>query len=294
MNESNQVNDALEQSPLSVGEALTVARKAKNLEIDDVCAYLRLSPRQVLALENNDFSVLPEATITRGFIRNYARMLELDPEPLVRAYGAFSPSAQPQPISIPSENIMMPGNEKRPRLWYVIVSIVIVLLVVGWVIYMDYSTKPPSSLGIAPAETKRQAETGSQTVDLPQLSSTEAQTELQVTPAPAEVVEPSSDMPAEPAITPQSVTRQVDTSVAGLGEIRIKARENSWVRITDAANNKVMDKILASDIEEVLQGQPPFQVIVGNAPGTTLIFNQQPVDLAPLTGSDKVARLKLE
>jgi cytoskeleton protein RodZ len=294
MSESNQVNDAVEQSPLSVGEALTTARKAKNLEIDDVCAYLRLSPRQVLALENNDFSVLPEATITRGFIRNYARMLELNPEPLVRAYGAFSPSGQPQPISIPSENIMMPGNEKRPRLWYVIASVVIVLLVVCWAIYMDYSAKPFSGLGIAPAETSMQAGTVGQTVALPQLSSTETQTDLQVTPAPTEVLEPLSDTPAEPAITPQSVTGQVDTSATGLGEIRIKARESSWVRITDAANNKVMDKILASDIEEVLQGQPPFQVIVGNAPGTTLIFNQQPVDLAPVTGSDKVARLKLE
>ncbi len=294
MSDLNQVNDSAEQSRLSVGEALTAARKSKNLEIDDVCAYLRLSPRQVLALENNDFSVLPEATITRGFIRNYARMLELDAEPLVRAYGAFSPSSQPQPISIPSENIMMPGKEKRPRLWYVMVSVLILLLVASWLIYMDYSGEPSSGLAVALSETKMLPETRGQTVTLPDLSSTATAAEAEMQLPSAEAVFPGADLPVAPAATARIEADQTVATHAALAEIRIKARENSWVRITDAANNKVMDKILTSDIEEILQGQPPFQVIVGNAPSTTLVFNQQTVDLAPVTGSDKVARLKLE
>ncbi len=290
MNELNQVNDAEAQGPLSVGEALTAARKAKSLDIGDVCAYLRLSERQVVALENNDFSVLPETTITRGFIRNYARMLELDPEPLVRAYAAFTASSHPLPISIPSENIMMPGSEKRPRLLYVVASVVILLLVVAWIIYMDYSTQPSSGVSVAPAETKMLAEADSQTVVLPALNNAVTATETEIALPAAETVSP----PADPAAPAQIGADQAVAVPAGRGEIRIKSRENSWVRITDAGNNKVFDKILASDVEEVLQGQPPFHVIVGNAPSTTLVFNQQSVDLAPLTGSDKVARLKLE
>ena len=294
MSELNQVNDAEEQGPLSVGEALTAARKAKSLDIGDVCAYLRLSERQVVALENNDFSVLPEATITRGFIRNYARMLELDPEPLVRAYAAFTASSHPLPISIPSENIMMPGSEKRPRLLYVVASVVILLLVVAWIIYMDYSTQPSSGVSVAPAETKMLAEADSQTVVLPALNNAVTATETEIALPAAETVSPPADSPADPAASAQIGADQAVAVPAGRGEIRIKSRENSWVRITDGGNNKVFDKILMSDVEEVLQGQPPFHVIVGNAPSTTLVFNQQPVDLAPLTGSDKVARLKLE
>lgn len=290
MSESNQVNDAEEQHPMSVGEALTAARKAKNLDIGHVCAYLRLSERQVIALENNDFSVLPEATITRGFIRNYARMLELDPEPLVRTYAAFTASSYPLPISIPSENIMMPGSEKRPRLLYVVASVVILLLVVAWIIYMDYSTQPSSGVSVAPTETKMLAEADSQAVVLPALNNAVTAAETDITLPAAETVSP----PVDPAASAQIGADQAVAVPAARAEIRIKSRENSWVRITDAGNNKVFDKILVSDVEEVLQGQPPFHVIVGNAPSTTLVFNQQPVDLAPLTGSDKVARLKLE
>ena len=291
MNELNQVNDELMQRPFSVGEALTAGRKAKKIDIDDVCAYLRLSQRQVIALENNDFAVLPEATITRGFIRNYARMLALDPEPLVRAYAAFSATNQPQQISIPSANILMPGHDKRPWMLYVFASGLIVLLVLAWMIYMDDRAKPSSEVSLRPAATETTQLNERQTTVLLDLSKP-ANTEAVISSPKAEAPAFNHDIPADIPKPEESVA---DVAVpSSRAEIRIQSRESSWVRITDAGNNKIFDKILASGVEEVLQGQPPFQVIVGNAPSTTLVFNQKTVDLAPLTGSDKVARLKLE
>jgi len=75
--------------------------------------------------------------------------------------------------------------------------------------------------------------------------------------------------------------------------VRLQATERSWVSITDRNNKNIFDKIMVAGIEETVQGEPPLQVVIGNAPSTTLIFNNQTIDLAPVT-HDRVARLTLE
>jgi cytoskeleton protein RodZ len=46
-----------------------------------VAQSLKLGPRQVAALENEDWQSLPGNTMIRGFVRNYARLLNIDVEP---------------------------------------------------------------------------------------------------------------------------------------------------------------------------------------------------------------------
>ena len=59
---------------------LRAAREALGLSIDAVAQQLKLAPRQVRALEDGDFAQLPGRTFVRGFMRNYARLVQLDPE----------------------------------------------------------------------------------------------------------------------------------------------------------------------------------------------------------------------
>src|SRR5262249_34263412 len=61
------------------GARLRAAREAAGMSLDQVAQQLKLAPRQVKALEEQDFAHLPGRTFTRGFMRNYARLLNLDP-----------------------------------------------------------------------------------------------------------------------------------------------------------------------------------------------------------------------
>jgi cytoskeleton protein RodZ len=62
----------------SAGAELRAAREASGLSIDDVAQQLKLAPRQVQALEDDDYASLPGRTFVRGFVRNYARFMQLD------------------------------------------------------------------------------------------------------------------------------------------------------------------------------------------------------------------------
>ena len=71
---------ALPTQPATAGSTLRSAREAAGLSIDDVALQLKLAPRQVRALEDDDFQHLPGRTFARGFARNYARFIQLDPD----------------------------------------------------------------------------------------------------------------------------------------------------------------------------------------------------------------------
>jgi cytoskeletal protein RodZ len=64
----------------TVGEILKKARLKKKLTRHKLSKKTKISAKYIKALENNDFNALPEAAFVKGFIRNYANAVDLDPE----------------------------------------------------------------------------------------------------------------------------------------------------------------------------------------------------------------------
>ncbi|MDP1766142.1 MAG: DUF4115 domain-containing protein [Methylotenera sp.] len=123
-------------SPL--GEVFASARNAKKLEIKDVSNNLRLSVKQIEALENDDFDSLPQPMITRGFIRNYARLLELDAEPLLASYRARAPEDVPSALNVQttSHRILLNRNSQS-KLKLGLVSALVLLMLLAWFVYTN-------------------------------------------------------------------------------------------------------------------------------------------------------------
>ena len=80
----------------SVGHALRELRVQRGWSIVDVSARLKFAPRQIEALENEDWSKLPRGSSLRGLVRNYARLLDIDPEPLLAAVEGPASAATPR------------------------------------------------------------------------------------------------------------------------------------------------------------------------------------------------------
>ena len=71
--------------PYSVGRTLREGRERLNLSISEVSNRIKFAPRQIEALEADDYRNLPEPAFVRGFVRSYARLLEMDEKFLYRA-----------------------------------------------------------------------------------------------------------------------------------------------------------------------------------------------------------------
>jgi cytoskeleton protein RodZ len=77
----------VEQSvrPTPPGAQLAARREQLKLTVEHVANQLNLAPRQIQALEADNYGALPGMASVRGFIRAYAKLLKMDAEPLVQA-----------------------------------------------------------------------------------------------------------------------------------------------------------------------------------------------------------------
>ncbi len=73
----------------------------------------------------------------------------------------------------------------------------------------------------------------------------------------------------------------------------LRAGEASWVEVTDAGGQVLVQRLLQPGESLGLDGKLPFKLKIGNAAATQLLFRGQSVDLAPVT-RDNIARLELK
>ena len=295
------MNDSMDDTPEirvaempMLGRHLAEAREANGLSIEDVSNRLRLSARQIKALEEDDFTVLPEAMITRGFIRNYARLLELDPEPLLEAYRAHVPSEPPRAISIPSANIPISDSNRRPWALYLF-GLLLIAVVLGVWLYADERPiiSAPTSTPVPMTETPAPTATPEPVESLPVPALPPGERMDQTSSAATEEVAPESPQPAASEVAPPDSAAIAAPSTSGTARLELSFSDTSWVSVIDGNNQEVLNKTKPAGSSEVVEGKPPFKVVVGNAAVSTLTYNGKAVDLAPHTRLN-VARITLE
>ncbi|WP_386366320.1 helix-turn-helix domain-containing protein [Stutzerimonas tarimensis] len=86
---------------------------------------------------------------------------------------------------------------------------------------------------------------------------------------------PAVEAPVVPTVTDAAGE---DSSLASL-ELRFSAE--CWTRVTAADGTVLLNALVPSGMVRVLQGQPPFSVVLGFARGVEVIYNGNAVDLAP-------------
>ncbi len=69
-----------------LGHILREARETKGLTLEEAQEKTRINSKYLDALENSEYDKLPTPVHVRGFLRNYARFLGLDPQPLLERY----------------------------------------------------------------------------------------------------------------------------------------------------------------------------------------------------------------
>ncbi|MBN2886793.1 MAG: helix-turn-helix domain-containing protein [Chromatiaceae bacterium] len=85
------------------GRRLREQRQARGLDIERIASQLHLRRELVEAIEEDDYTKLPDPVFTAGYMRNYARLLNIDPTPVIAAYRAHQVEPEPsiQPVHVP-------------------------------------------------------------------------------------------------------------------------------------------------------------------------------------------------
>ena len=316
------------QSRSRCGGALRMEREKQGLSIQEVANKLRLSPKQIEALEADNFANLPEPTIVRGFIRNYAKQLRINAEPLLDAYTVIVPSNTPHELTIkPTSNMHVSSRDKPKASSYVWAGLLALLALGVWLFYENYIQKPSPVAPIAstskveplpepalpraeraadslPLATELQASTA---LTLPAANDTAATVEQAAPVVPTgsalvgsvtatnitttNTVAPTTLPIASP--TPPAAAPANSPAPAGMYKLEFAASQETWVNVTDANGREIYSKTIFAGSRESIDVTPPVNVTVGNAGGTGISKNGKAIELAPHSRNN-VAHIKLE
>jgi len=67
----------------TVGKILKTAREEQGLSLEEISQLTKVNPKYLLAIEADNWDALPSIVQQKGFVRTYARVLEIDPGPLL-------------------------------------------------------------------------------------------------------------------------------------------------------------------------------------------------------------------
>lgn len=283
------------------GKLLAEARARKNLTIPEIAQQLKLSASQIEALEADDHARLPGTVFVRGFVRNYARLVDLDGEVLI---AALDLPHQPTTASaaVPrSSNIPFP--DPRPSNWprYAAALILLVGALAIYVLLTDErevvvvahtpTAAAPVSV-VLPSATAIEAKPAAATGTLPVAPTVIAPAQQ---PPPGSTVPATAVPPAMPAATPAEgrAAENAPLRPSAVAEMHFTFTTESWVEVRDRSNRILLSQLNPAGTEQRLQGRAPLTLVVGNAHGVRLTYKGAPVDLAPHTRVE-VARLTLE
>lgn len=295
--------------PEELGQQLRQAREACRLSLPSAAASLHLPPRVIAALEENDFARF-EPVYVRGYLRNYARLLNLAADPLIESYNrTLIPEHLPvQPEKEP------PFAKKSSRSLYLplaVVGLALVLWAASKAFQAFEASGTPAAVPAPSAEASPPARLPGPTTTLSEAKALERpasqpgamQTEPAVqppapaAPAPQAAANPSAAAKAEPPSAPAAVPATPPSSAAqpkGLGpdSIAIRLAASGWVSIRDQAGRRLVYENLPAGTDRIYAGQAPFTVVLGNSPATQIEFNGQPFT-QPKAKAGTVARFTL-
>lgn len=272
-----------------VGEQLRSAREAKKMTVVEAAQALKLSVRQVVALEENDWSHLPGNTIIRGFVRNYARLLKLDAEPLMHILDMEHMPQLPK-LEFPAdahEPLPQVGELERPDFAALFsgLALVVFALLVYFFVPQNFWQSTLSGFGAG----KKVVETAEKTAE--PLSAVPAVTSASST-NPALTSAPLSSAELGSTVAPATQSQVSASPDTGSG-LKLSFAQASWVEVRDRSGQVVFAQLNPAGSRREIEGQPPFVLTIGNATHVTVQYKGKIVDL-PQRSKDDVARLTLE
>lgn len=287
-NQEKQQND-VQNSAVELGKRLRIERERRSLSIGEVAERLKLSARQVEALESGNYEGLPELVFVRGFLRTYSRFLEIDEQEMALFLDCISPQERKnhyaterkvEPLSFQNQEV------KKPFPAWVLGAVAAAILAAGIFAWQSKSQ----------AENEKQANNTAQVMGLNQVAAPNIDADnVAVVPMSHDGTAASQTASAATASTTIATTVASATQTASAAEqasgdeLVVKVRYRSVLVIKDKTGADVINRVVPAGSEHRFQGGAPYNVQIGYALGTTVQYAGQDIPVAQHMVSKKSA-----
>lgn len=293
------------QTPLvNPGDLLRCAREERGLQLSEVARQLNLTSQVVSQLEAGDFSRLPGHTFARGYIRAYAKFLEIDQAPLVEAFDLYTGTNATEGSNVQTlKPLREPIRISRILLRGFSGLLLVLLLLAGYSWWQDRPSRLAelNPFGLKHIEVdSADGVTQRHPVDDPEEprpgSTAQQPLPLDTTNAMAPNTVPASTQATTAAIEPPEPTPEeqkplLPDLLPGHGFIQIDYTAAASTKVTDADGKLLFNGVRKKGETLEISGKAPLELRLGYARGAAVRYNGVPVELE-IPSTNKV-RIKL-
>ena len=281
------------------GMQLAMRRYEFNWTVEQVASQLNLAPRQIIALETDDYGALPGMAVARGFLRSYAKLLKLDAAPML-AQIAKAPGSVEQAIplrrAIPSTTFQPHRGATRARQG----GPAKLLLLFGAVIVAALAaaafTQREQLAGLMPASLARLLERVPSQPAAPVREQKDGKVvDTDIAPP---LQQSAAASQAQPGMTPELAAASAQAAAAaGAAQaanlLVLSMRQDSWIEVKRADNTTMTSRVMRAGSTETFELTGPLALTVGNARGVDATVRGARLDLVATTRNN-VARISIK
>jgi len=267
--------DALLQNT-EFGAPLREAREKTGMSTADAAQSLLIPEDIVCAIENSQIEKLPSATFVIGYIRSYARILNISADQVIESYNRMIPVDDQIP-SIP----FVPVDQKNTGNKTVVVMIVsiVVLLVLAWW-FQQGTTVEPEKSSITNDATDSSVSVNS--IDEDEIISLNEDELIKDTGLASENELIDASLVSEEKLPVSELVAETKTD-----ELILTAIGESWCEISDATGKRLFYQLIKAKQVKRLYGVAPFKVFLGDASKVNIETNNKDVDFSHLISGNK-------
>lgn len=244
---------------MSIGQTLIAARERAGMSVEQVASATALRQTLVRAIEHDDYRLCGGDFYARGHIRNLAKTVGIDPDPLIEEFDETNgqPAAPRAKTIFESETAVHRERRNGPN-WSAAMAAVLVLVVV---------------YGVAQAFT---GGTGSNP------RGTEADPSRPAVSNTAPVEPSASPSPSNPSAVAQAKRDRVT--------VQVRASDRSWLQVTTASGKELFQGLMQPGQVKTFTDKQKVKLVVGNAGAVLLTVNGTDVGAPGRAG--QVARVQ--
>ncbi|MEZ9764086.1 cytoskeleton protein RodZ [Vibrio splendidus] len=294
---------------IEAGTLLKNKRESLGLTQKQISDRLKLRITLIQQIEENQFESDQVATFMRGYIRSYAKYVNLDEKAVLNALH-HSGDAQHQEQEMLSFSRKTKTEKHNSRIMILTWSIFAVIAGISSLWWWQNQQQDTLSQSLANTESSEELVVEeSLDPELTSLEVIEAEQNTETSP----VTENSDDLTemssAEDSVTLDpvelneevqeaedvaSATAEQETVApkAVANELVMQFSADCWIQVKDASGKTLSTGIKKAGQTLNLSGTAPYKVILGAPEGVSMTFASEPVDLSGYT-SGKVARITL-
>ncbi|WP_233510813.1 helix-turn-helix domain-containing protein [Dyella psychrodurans] len=296
------------------GSRLRAAREARGLDVETCGHALRLPVKVLRQLEGDELQSIDYQVYLSGYIRKYARYLEIDESEIETAVARLKPAQPPLVATGGVSHSRYLLDRYATAATYVVLTLVIAVPTV-WLGMRGTLTHDMSHL--APLDATPVAQQDARPPAVPASSSSTAKAPVNVAenvaqaaapvPAPASSAQRSADqqpllasmvpvpnLDADANVAPSPGNHPPAASVGDGGHTLTLALSNSsWVEVTGKDGSRLEYGLLPAGTVKTYRSDQPLEVRIGNATGAEVNLDGQPMTLDPYRHSN-VAHFRVD